>query len=160
MTQFAETVVEEAALEWLRDIGYSVIAGQDIVPGESGSLRATYGDVVLAEVLRGALRRLNPDLPSEAIEDAFRKLTRPEGPTSETRNRRFHRRLIDGVDVEYRRPDGSIAGDKVWLVQTFPSTPTATTGWSSISSPSSRTIAIAAPTWSSSSTACPWPSSS
>ena len=60
MTQCAETVVEEAALEWLRDIGYSVIAGQDIVPGEVGSLRATYDDVVLAEVLRGALRRLNP----------------------------------------------------------------------------------------------------
>ena len=110
MTQFAETVVEEAALEWLRDIGYSVIAGQDIVPGESGSLRATYGDVVLAEVLRGALRRLNPDLPSEAIEDAFRKLTRPEGPTSETRNRAVHRLLVEGVTVEYRRPDGSIAG--------------------------------------------------
>jgi type I restriction enzyme R subunit len=110
MTRFAETVVEEAALEWLGDIGYSVIAGQDIVPGEGGSLRATHGDVVLAEVLRGALRRLNPDLPSEAIEDAFRKLTRPEGPTSETRNRAVHRLLVEGVTVEYRRRDGSLAG--------------------------------------------------
>lgn len=59
MAQFAETVVEEAALDWLREIGYSVIAGQDIVPGESGALRATYGEVVLGDVLRGALRRLN-----------------------------------------------------------------------------------------------------
>jgi type I restriction enzyme R subunit len=52
----------------------------------------------------------NPALPAEAVEDAFRKITRPEGPTLEARNRAVHRLLVDGVTVEYRRPDGSIGG--------------------------------------------------
>lgn len=34
--------------------------------------------------LRQALVQLNPALPAEAIEDAFRRVTRPEGTTVET----------------------------------------------------------------------------
>ena len=60
--------------------------------------------------LRQALALLNPALPVEAIGEVFRKLTRPEGPTLETRNRAFHRMLVDGVPVEFRREDGSIGG--------------------------------------------------
>ena len=37
----------------------------------------------------------------EALDDAFRKLTRPEGSTVEARNRAFHRLLVEGVTVEY-----------------------------------------------------------
>jgi type I site-specific restriction-modification system R (restriction) subunit len=66
--------------------------------------------VVLEQRLRDALARLNPDFPAEALQDAFRKLTRPEGATPEQRNRALHRMLVDGVTVEYRREDGSIAG--------------------------------------------------
>jgi Type I restriction enzyme R protein N terminus (HSDR_N) len=40
---------------------------------------------------------------------------RAETPSLVVNNRRFHGLITDGVDVEYRRPDGSIAGDKVWL---------------------------------------------
>ena len=46
--------------------------------------------------------RLNPILPVDALDDAFRKLTQPEGSTLEARNRAFHRILVDGVTVEYR----------------------------------------------------------
>lgn len=60
-----------------------------------------------------ALARLNPHLPAEALEDAFRRLKHPEGATLEARNRAFHRMLVDGVTVEYRRPDGHIAGAQV-----------------------------------------------
>ena len=60
-----------------------------------------------------ALARLNPDLPQEALEEAFRKVTHPEGATLEARNRAIHRMLVDGVTVEYRRSGGSIAGTQV-----------------------------------------------
>ena len=53
--------------------------------------------------LRQALARLNPDLPPEALEDAYRKLTRPMRRRSIERNRAVHRMLVDGVTVEYRR---------------------------------------------------------
>ena len=52
--------------------------------------------------------RINPDLPDEALDDAFRKLTRPEGSTLEARNRAFHRMLVDGVTVEYRNAEGAV----------------------------------------------------
>ena len=69
-----------------------------------------YRDVILESRLRQALARLNPDLPPEALEDAFRKLTEADAPSLIERNRAVHRMLVDGVTVEYRRKDGSIAG--------------------------------------------------
>jgi type I restriction enzyme R subunit len=61
--------------------------------------------VILEERLRQALGRLNPNLPNEAIDDAFRKLTRADGPTLTARNHAVHRMLVDGVAVEYRNAD-------------------------------------------------------
>jgi type I restriction enzyme R subunit len=66
--------------------------------------------VVLEDRLRQALARLNPDLPAEALAEAFRKVTRPDGPTLVLRNHAVHRMLVDGVTVEYRQAGGSIAG--------------------------------------------------
>jgi len=56
------------------------------------------------------LVRLNPDLPPEALEDAYHRLTRADAPSLVERNRTVHRMLVDGITVEYRRADGSIAG--------------------------------------------------
>jgi type I restriction enzyme, R subunit len=112
MTPFTESVVEESALAWLEALGYAILHGPDIAVGSSGAERSDpqYRDVVLAWRLRQALGRLNPGLPPEALEDAFRKLLRSDAPSLIERNRAMHRMLVDGVTVEYRRPDGSIAG--------------------------------------------------
>jgi type I restriction enzyme, R subunit len=112
VTPFTESVVEEAALAWMEGLGYAVLHGPDIAAGELGAERndPTYRDVVLEGRLRQALVRLNPDLPHEALDDAFRKVVRADGPSLVERNRAIHRMLVDGVTVEYRRPDGSIAG--------------------------------------------------
>ena len=76
MSAFTESVVEEAALAWLESVGWQVRNGAEIAPGEPAAERDDYGQVVLAQRLRDALARLNPALPAEALEDAFRKLTR------------------------------------------------------------------------------------
>jgi len=110
MSAFTESIVEDAALAWLERLGYTIQHGPVIAPGELGAERTDYGQVVLEQRLRDALARLNPALPAEALDDAFRKLTRPEGATADARNRAVHRWLVDGVTVEYRRADGSIAG--------------------------------------------------
>jgi type I restriction enzyme R subunit len=110
MPAFTESIVESAALAWLERLGWTVKHGPEIAPGELAAERDDFGQVVLAQRLRDALARLNPTLPAEAIADAFRKLTRPEGPTLEARNRAVHRLLVDGVTVEYRTADGSIRG--------------------------------------------------
>ncbi|WP_105317566.1 type I restriction endonuclease subunit R [Thermus tenuipuniceus] len=113
MTAFTESDVESAALAWLEAIGWRIAHGPDIAPNQLLAERQDYREVVLNQRLRDALAQLNPDLPNEALEDAFRRLTHLEGATLEARNRAFHRMLVDGVTVEYRRPDGRIAGAQV-----------------------------------------------
>jgi len=107
---FTESVVEEAALAWLEGAGWQVRNGAEIAPGEPAAERNDYAQVILAQRLRDALARLNPALPVEAIDDAFRKLTQPEGADLIVRNRALHRLLVDGVGVEFRDTDGSIRG--------------------------------------------------
>jgi type I restriction enzyme R subunit len=110
MNNFTESVVEDAALGWLQKLDYAVKNGPDIAPGELFSERIDYAQVILEDRLRQGLARLNPNLSIEAIDDTFRKIPRPEGPTLDARNRVIHRWLVDGVTIEYRRADGSIAG--------------------------------------------------
>ncbi len=108
--KFVESEVEEAALSWFEELGYSVLFGPDMAPGELFSERASYQDVILERRLREAIARLNPELPAEAHEEAFRKVMLSDSPSLVARNRAFHRMLVDGVGVEYSTPEGSIAG--------------------------------------------------
>ena len=110
---FTESEVEEAALEWLEARGWQVAHGPEIAPDAESSERADYGAVVLERRLRDALERLNPGLPADALDDAFRKLTRPEGATLETRNRAFHQLMVDGVTVEFRTAESGLRGGQV-----------------------------------------------
>jgi type I restriction enzyme R subunit len=111
-----ESIVEDAALEWFGELGYSVGHGPHIAPGEPAAERDSFGDVVLSGRIRDAIRQLNPSIPEEAQEDALRKVLRVTTPSLTQTNRAFHRMLRDGVPVEYPRPDGGIAGDNVRLV--------------------------------------------
>ncbi|MGH7583307.1 MAG: type I restriction endonuclease subunit R, partial [Gemmatimonadales bacterium] len=118
MPPFAESEVEDAALEWLRILGYATLYGPDIEVDQPAAERTDpdFHDVILDRRLRDALDRLNGHLPAEAIEDAYRQLTWADAPSLIEHNHAAYRMLVDGIDVEYRRHDGSIAGDKAWLV--------------------------------------------
>lgn len=113
---FTESVVEQAALAWLESAGWSVRQGLEIAPGEPAAERDDCGQVVLAQRLRDALGRLNAQLPAEALKDAFRKLTRPEGADLLFRNRPLHRLLVDGVTVEYRNAESGIRGAQARVI--------------------------------------------
>lgn len=111
-----ESHVEQASLEWLAELGYATAYGPDVEPEKLGAERDDFSEVVLSRRLRSALERINPQLPGSAIADAMKKVLVADSPSLIENNHRFHRMLVDGVDVEYARPDGSIAGDKAWLV--------------------------------------------
>lgn len=113
MTAFTESIVEEAALAWLEGLGYAVLHGPDIAPGEPFAEREDYGQVVLERRLRQGLQRLNPDAPADALDEAFRRLTRPDSPSLVANNHAIHRYLVEGVPVEYQRADGSFRGDLI-----------------------------------------------
>ena len=116
MTTLTEADVESAALEWLSALGWRTAHGPDIAPGMPNAERDDYGQVALERRVRDALAELNPSLPTEALEDALRRLTGPEGSTLEARNRAFHRMLVDGVTVEYRADGGAIRGAQVKVI--------------------------------------------
>ena len=115
MTIVTESILEDAALDWFRALGYQVLDGADLAP-DAKALRGSYSDVVLDSPLLGALRQLNPELSEDAIEDAVRKLSRPDGATLEARNRSFHRMVVDGVPVEYRTREGALRGAQVRVI--------------------------------------------
>jgi type I restriction enzyme R subunit len=112
----SESIVEQAALAWLESVGWAIRRGVEIAPGEPRAERDDYGQVMLSQRLRDALARLNPDLPADALEDAFRRLTRPEGADLIHTNRAVHRLLVDGVTVEYRSPEGEIRGAQARVI--------------------------------------------
>lgn len=111
-----ESSVEDASLSWFGELGYEIGHGPHIAPGENAAERDSFGDVVLVGRLRDAIDRLNSKIPEDAREDALRKVLRLGSPSLTQTNRAFHKILRDGVEVEYPRPDGSIAGDHVRLV--------------------------------------------
>jgi len=118
MKKFTESDVEEATLEWLEGLGHTVLHGPEIATGEPAAERddSGYHDVILERRLRQALERLNPKLPPEALEDAYKRLTVADEPSLVTCNHALHQRLVEGVTVEYTRPDGSIGGALVHVI--------------------------------------------
>ena len=111
-----ESVVEEAALSWFGELGYAANSALMLAPEEIGAERNSFSDVVLVRRLRDAIARSNPKIPSDAREEALRKVLRHDAPSLTANNHAFHRILREGVPVEYRRDDGSIAGDHVRLI--------------------------------------------
>ena len=55
MTALTEAEVEQATLDWLAALGWSVAHGSDIAPDAPHAERGGYGDVVLERRLRDAL---------------------------------------------------------------------------------------------------------
>ncbi|MCB9451499.1 MAG: DEAD/DEAH box helicase, partial [Anaerolineaceae bacterium] len=116
--RFNENTVEQAAIDWLREVGYGYVHGGDIAPGEPAAERESYGEVLLVGRLWAALDRINGHIPRSArpavIEEALRKVQRTPGQNPVVNNRAFHRLFTEGVDVTYR-DGGQLRHDKVWL---------------------------------------------
>ncbi len=112
-----EDEVEKILIEELQRLGYEYFSGQELSPGSHFAERE-YTEVVLRQRLQNAIAYINPQLPSEAHEEAFKKVLRADSPNLYQNNYTFHRYLTDGVEVEFRKGD-RIAGGKVWLIDYF-----------------------------------------
>src|SRR3982750_1641171 len=111
-----ESTIEEAALSWFGELGYAIMRGPDLAPGEIAAERDSFRDVVLLSRFRPAIDRLNPNISDEARDEAYRKVL-PTGPPSLIgNNRKFPLMLRDGIAVEDRREDGLIRGDHVRII--------------------------------------------
>lgn len=116
MAFLSEAQVEQTVLAQLASLGYALATDAVIGPDGKAPEREAYADVVLVGRLVSAIERLNPSIPSEARGDALRKVLATERPSLVEENRRLHRLMVEGVDVEFYAEDGTIRGDKVRLV--------------------------------------------
>ncbi len=103
-SQFEETTIDRLAA--LR--GYRYQYGGDI----ERDLR----EVVMADWVRSFLVKRYPKLPADALEEAIQKASRPEGITTEQRNKAFHEMLARGFEQPYRKADGSKTVMQIYLV--------------------------------------------
>ena len=100
-----ENEIEQIALSYLQNLGYSYLNGLEISPDGEHPERQ-YTDVVLVIRLRDAIDKLNPNITQDAKEDALKKVLRTESPNLLINNETFHKYLTEGVDVEARTANG------------------------------------------------------
>ena len=116
MAFLSEAAVEQALLDQLRTLGYVIEREEDIGPDGGRPERESHDEVVLRQRFEDAVTRLNPGLPSQARQEAVRKMMQSEFPSLLEENRRIHTLLTEGVDVEYYGDDGVLTTGKVALI--------------------------------------------
>ncbi|MDP7924779.1 type I restriction endonuclease subunit R [Acinetobacter baumannii] len=100
-----ETQLENLCLDWFTENGWEVIHGIDIAPESSNPLRKDYKQILLEADVQAAFERLNPHLPVSCFEQVLLKLSKPESLDLVTNNRAFHRMILEGVPVTYKKQD-------------------------------------------------------
>lgn len=110
-----EDQLEQEALGWLAELGYTHRYGPDIAHDGTDPQRANYLQTVLPFRLREAIQRLNPKVPNAAREDALHKVMNLGHPALMSANRAFHKLLVGGVPVQYQQ-GGETRGDIVRLI--------------------------------------------
>ena len=110
-----EDQLEQEALGWLAEVGYSHRYGPDIAPDGDTPERADYRQVLLPFRLREAIHRLNPQIPASAREDAYKQVMELGVPSLLAANRQLHKFLVNGVPVQYP-VEGDTRGDFVRLI--------------------------------------------
>jgi type I restriction enzyme R subunit len=112
---FNESVIEQAALDYLREIGYLTEFGPNIGPGAPAEERASWEQVYLLDRLWASGRRINPS-HADLIDEAIKRLQRAESQSEVAENLRVHKLLIDGIPIEHRGPDGQVRTAYVRLI--------------------------------------------
>lgn len=116
-----ELQIENFAINLLQNQGYQYFLGSEITAqssdlnNKSDFFRQSYDEVVLENVLRKAIERINPHVPESSRQDALRQVLRIAATDLEAANEEFHQMLTCGVKVSYQK-DGQDRGDLVWLV--------------------------------------------
>lgn len=104
----SETEFELATIERLEGLGYSYIHGIELDrPPE---------EVVLRGRLRAFLAQKYGELPAEAIDEALRRFSTPEGVDTLRRNMAFHEALTRGIEVRVERPGGKVEHAHVYAI--------------------------------------------
>lgn len=111
-----ESDCEELLIDLLKDQGYSHVYGPDIAPDTANAERSDYSSVLLTGRLRDALFRINPGISENTAREVLRRLSSVQSNSLIDSNAVFHDNLVNGVNVEFKRADGTIGGDRIRVV--------------------------------------------
>ena len=113
-----DQLVEQPAIKLFEELGWDTANAYNETLGAIGTLgRDNKSEVFLTRRLRSAVKRLNPGMPSEAVEQAITELTRPRTAMNPARaNREIYSLLRDRVPVSVRQPDGTTLPEKAAVV--------------------------------------------
>ena len=112
---FREDHLEEAAIEILKELGYSYAFGPDITYDGYSPERNNYKDVILEQRVKDALFNINRNLPEEALDEAYKKIINFNSPILIENNKEFHKLLIEGIDVSFIK-DGESKTEKAYII--------------------------------------------
>lgn len=104
MSRFNESVVEQAALHWLNEVGYRTGYGPE--SAGVGEVRESASDSILSDKLGNMLQRLNPSASAEMLSAAISRIMRAESQDPVAENKRLHELMVKGVPVEAKSGDG------------------------------------------------------
>ncbi len=110
MTHIYESDVEQMVIEMLESQGYTYLT-----PEQQENERVGLAEVILKDRLREAIDKLNPKIPQDARDHAFKLVLNLSSQNLIENNEEFHRMLTEGVSVEYQK-NGDTVGDSVYLV--------------------------------------------
>ena len=115
-----EEQLENLCLDWFREGGWDVLHGADIAPDSATPMRSDYAQVVLDAHLFDAFKQINKHIPANQIDSCYEQLKaivlKPESLDLITNNRAFHRLLLEGVPVEFKKDNGEPVLDHAFLI--------------------------------------------
>jgi hypothetical protein len=111
-----EDQLEQQALRWFQETGWSHANGADIAPEGAVAERADFRTVILKGRLAAAARKFSPKLPSSAVEEVVHIVATRTHPSLAQNNRAFHKLLMDGVKIEFTNAKGVKETDHAQLI--------------------------------------------
>lgn len=101
-----ENHLEDLCLDWLAELGYECLLGDEVSPNGAEEDRARYSDVVLGSRLQSALKRFNPTASARELSEAFNKIAGYASQSLVDGNKELYDWLRNGVPVERVDADG------------------------------------------------------
>jgi len=96
-------MVEQAAINWLKKLGYSYIHGSELCP--ENEERESYRDVILKKKFINAIKRINPWIDDKIAEEVYKKVSDIDHPDFIIKSKIFYDYLTQGVKVIPKKED-------------------------------------------------------
>jgi type I restriction enzyme R subunit len=110
-----ESQLENNIIEILETQGYKHIYGPDIAPDSNNPKRESFEQVILIENLTKAIDKLNPNIPYEVKQQAIKQILNIHTPDITFNNEKFHKYLIDGVEIDYLKNREMVGGGVILM---------------------------------------------